>query len=89
MEIELSPKRRFCSFDQQTVYQFHIYTDWGKGNPCDVCAFRGSLEPLQQTEECLLVPCDALHRADKTDGFWLKSTLVDYLHFKKILAAGG
>lgn len=89
MEIELSPKRRFCSFDHKTVYHFTIYTDWQEGNPCDLCAFRGSYEPLEQTEECLLVPCDALHREDKTDGFWQKSNLIDYQHFKKMLKSGG
>ena len=89
MHFEISPKQRFCCFDKQTIYQFHPYTECKFGNPCDNCAFRGSVEPLTQSDECFIVPCDCHLRSDKTDGFWQKSTLVDYQQFRKMLAAGG
>ena len=89
MDYEISPMRRFCCFDNQTIYQFHPFKEWHVGNPCDHCAFRGSSVTFEQTDECLLVPCDALHRADKTDGFWQKSKLIDYQQFKKMLKSGG
>ena len=87
MHYEISPKQRFCSFDHQTVYSFHIFHDWEKVNPCDLCAFRGSYKTLEQTDECLLVPCDGLHREDKTDGFWEKSNLINYQQFKKMMSS--
>lgn len=89
MNFQISPHGRFCCFDGATVYQFHPVFDWNAHNSCDQCALHGSYEPLEQTEECLYAPCDALHRADKTDGFWRKSELIDYQHFVKMLKNGG
>jgi len=87
--FELSKDQCLACFNKTEVFEFVTFANNETINPCDNCAFRGSDEHFEQTEECLYAPCDALHRGDKKDGFWQKSKLIDYQHFIKMLKNGG
>lgn len=89
MQFQITPNQNFCTFDGQTVYQFIAYNDYYSANPCYYCAFCGSLEPIEQTDECFIAPCNGLNRNDKKDGFWVKSQIVDYQLFVKMLQTEG
>lgn len=82
MNIEMTANCQYCCIDNEKVYTFVPFFDWDNSNPCDHCAFRGSYEPLKQTEECISIPCNGLNRADKKDGYWVLCDNVspDFVH---------
>lgn len=89
MKRQITTDQKFCTFDKNTIYIF-VPQDPSFGfNPCKSCAFRGQGEVFKITEECYHVPCDALHRSDKNNGFWAICTSVDYQAFARMPRSRG
>ena len=89
MQRTINPDRNYCTFDGVTLYEFVPLDNERMPIPCSRCAFNSATPSYNITFECSSVPCDALHRGDKKNGFWRISQLSVNQIFPNLPQSGG
>lgn len=87
-KFEITKDQCFCSFGDGIIYEFMSSHGKPIANLCDVCAFCDKQKIPNHKEMCHSVPCVGWKRNDKVCGFWIRSNIIDYHAFTKMLEYG-